>query len=80
LEEGQEIMGDRMILPAYLAKGLEFDVVFLYNGLHPYQSNELDIKMLYVAMTRPLHRLYLIGRQPEDFLLGKSDQGRYYDV
>ena len=80
LEEGQEIMGDRMILPAYLAKGLEFDVVFLYNDAHPYQNNELDIKMLYVAMTRPLHRLYLIGREPEDFLLKKSDQDRYYEV
>lgn len=80
LEEGQETMGDRMILPAYLAKGLEFDVVFLYNDFHPYQNNELDIKMLYVAMTRPLHRLYLIGRQPDDFLLEKCDQDRYYEI
>ncbi|SFJ61156.1 DNA helicase-2 / ATP-dependent DNA helicase PcrA [Halobacillus dabanensis] len=80
LEEEQGSMGERMILPAYLAKGLEFDVVFLYNDSHPYQNSELDTKMLYVAMTRPLHRLYLIGRQPEDFLLGESDQGRYYEI
>ncbi|KHE67566.1 3'-5' exonuclease, partial [Halobacillus sp. BBL2006] len=74
-EEGG--MSDRMILPAYLAKGLEFDVVFLYSNHHPYQRKELDIKMLYVAMTRPLHRLFLIGNAPEDFLLDQVDGELY---
>jgi DNA helicase-2/ATP-dependent DNA helicase PcrA len=49
-----------VIVPSYLAKGLEFDAVFIANGsAEVYQENELDIKLLYVAMTRPLHRLYI---------------------
>lgn len=44
----------------YLAKGLEFDVVIEANAdSHNYQENELDTKLLYVVMTRPLHRLYI---------------------
>jgi DNA helicase-2/ATP-dependent DNA helicase PcrA len=49
-----------VIVPVYLAKGLEFDVVMLVNvDSSRYQVNELDIKLLYVAMTRPLHLLYV---------------------
>ncbi|UOQ92667.1 AAA family ATPase [Halobacillus shinanisalinarum] len=76
LDEHTE-MGDRMILPAYLAKGLEFDVVFLYSEDHPFTKNELDIKVLYVAMTRPLHELYMIGNSPHDFLLDHLGQASY---
>lgn len=54
-----EYCGGIVILPSYLAKGLEFDGVIIADGSQAnYQSdNELDIKLLYVAMTRPLHRL-----------------------
>ncbi|ARI78186.1 RNA polymerase recycling motor HelD [Halobacillus mangrovi] len=79
LEEDEE-MSERMILPAYLAKGLEFDVVFLYSHHHRYQLKELDIKMLYVAMTRPLHKLYLIGHTPEDFLLNQVKESLYSTI
>lgn len=49
-----------VMLPSYLAKGLEFDVVIIANAdSHNYQENELDTKLLYVVMTRPLHRLYI---------------------
>ncbi len=70
-------MGERMILPAYLAKGLEFDVVFLFSEDAPFTRNELDIKVLYVAMTRPLHRLYMIGNHPDDFLLHHLNEPPY---
>ncbi|WP_409301105.1 RNA polymerase recycling motor HelD [Peribacillus sp. SCS-155] len=59
-----------VIVPSYLAKGLEFDVVFAISLEEKYQKeNELDIKLLYVTMTRPLHRLYLLGKQKQNFLL-----------
>lgn len=49
-----------VIVPSYLAKGLEFDVVFIPDAeAGIYLENELDIKLLYVAMTRPLHRLQI---------------------
>ncbi|UOQ43601.1 AAA family ATPase [Halobacillus salinarum] len=80
LMDEEQGMGDCMVLPAYLAKGLEFDVVFLYCKEHAYQLNEMDIKMLYVAMTRPLHRLFLIGENRETFLLSKIASALYKEA
>lgn len=52
--------GGMVIVPSYLAKGLEFDAVIIANGnKDEYTQDELDIKLLYVAITRALHRLYI---------------------
>lgn len=49
-----------VVLPSCLAKGLEFDAVLIFNADSiGYTEDELDIKLLYVAMTRPLHKLYI---------------------
>ncbi len=48
-----------MIVPVYLAKGLEFDAVLIINMKESYKNNELDTKLLYVAMTRAIHRLFV---------------------
>ena len=51
------------IMPAYMAKGLEFDVVIIPNyNKHNYKS-VLDMNMLYVSSTRALHELYLINNK-----------------
>jgi DNA helicase II / ATP-dependent DNA helicase PcrA len=56
----KDYQGGIVIVPSYLVKGLEFDVVFIANASEEaYTNDELDIKLLYVAMTRPLHRLYI---------------------
>jgi DNA helicase-2/ATP-dependent DNA helicase PcrA len=49
-----------VIVPSYLAKGLEFDAVLIINLEEKYLDHELDIKLLYVAMTRSMHRLYVL--------------------
>ena len=47
-----------VIVPSYLAKGLEFDSVILFNvNQENYKSNVLDIKLLYVAITRAMSKL-----------------------
>lgn len=46
-----------VVVPSYLAKGLEFDAVIIVNLDDAYEENELDIKLLYVAMTRALHKM-----------------------
>lgn len=71
LEEEASIPKEQLvILPSYLAKGLEFDAVFAISLNETYSAqNELDIKLLYVVMTRPLHRLYFIGSKESDFLI-----------
>ena len=70
LEEKEEMKkGHVVIVPTYLSKGLEFDAVLIVCLDEPYSKVDLDIKLLYVAMTRPMHRLYLYGKDPKDFLL-----------
>jgi DNA helicase-2/ATP-dependent DNA helicase PcrA len=44
------------ILPSYLSKGLEFDAVIILNT---FKENTLEQKLLYVSMTRALHKLYI---------------------
>ena len=52
------INSDLVIIPAYLAKGLEFDCVIIYNDpLSKYKRNEKNL--LYVACTRAQHELYI---------------------
>ncbi len=78
LEEKQEMKkGHIVILPSYLSKGLEFDAVMLVCLEEPYSQVDLDIKLLYVSMTRPMHRLYLYGEKPSDFLLNRADSLHY---
>lgn len=46
------------IVPSYLAKGLEFDCVIIANANNEkYTNNTLDIKLLYVAITRAMSKL-----------------------
>jgi DNA helicase-2/ATP-dependent DNA helicase PcrA len=56
----KEYQGGIVIVPSYLAKGLEFDMVIIADASKEvYKKEELDVKLLYVAMTRPLHLLYI---------------------
>lgn len=78
---GEEDMSgaDAIVIPSFIVKGLEFDAVFIAALDHPYTKEEMDIKLLYVAMTRPLHRLYLYGRKESIPLLDDVDN-RYIDI
>ncbi len=54
----EEYKSGIVVVPSYLSKGLEFDVVLISNASRDYYTtSDLDIKLLYVAMTRPLHKL-----------------------
>lgn len=60
--------GGVVLIPSYLVKGLEFDVVIIANASKKtFTKDPLDVKLLYVAMTRPLHRLYIysVGEKAE---------------
>ena len=46
-------------ISCYLCKGLEFDAVIINNINDFNTSNILDMKLLYVAMTRALHSLII---------------------
>lgn len=61
-KDQEKYNGGVCILTSYLSKGLEFDVVIITDADDSiYLSNNiLDMKLLYVAMTRALHKLELI--------------------
>ena len=48
---------DINILPSYLSKGLEFDSVIIVGKDEFEKNNVIDMKLLYVSMTRALHKL-----------------------
>ena len=49
---------DLIVIPAYLAKGLEFDSVIVYNDrTNSYKKDERNL--LYVSCTRAQHELYI---------------------
>jgi len=58
LDEKEEHYSAGVILvPSYFAKGLEFDAVIIITLSEKYTEHPLDVKLLYVAMTRSLHHL-----------------------
>ncbi|PTM59404.1 RNA polymerase recycling motor HelD [Desmospora activa] len=48
-----------VVIPSYLAKGVEFDVVILYNGSQEQYGRENERNLLYTACTRAMHELHL---------------------
>jgi len=61
--------GRVIILPVYMAKGLEFDAVIVYDTSRERYSEPDDRQLLYICCTRALHRLALVYTgQKSDFL------------
>lgn len=58
-----------LVVPSHLAKGLEFDAVIVVAFDMPYFDHTIDRKLLYVALTRAMHELVLIGPTKATFLL-----------
>ena len=65
MKDDDEYVSDTLIIPAYLAKGLEFDVVIIYNAGNENYSCEEERLLLYTACTRALHVLcvYYSGKR-----------------
>jgi len=63
ISDAEEYLNDAVIIPAYLAKGLEFDVVLIYNAGNENYCCDEERLLLYTACTRALHvlRVYYSG-------------------
>ena len=72
IAEGQDAyLGGVTVVPAHLAKGLEFDAVLVADANNRHYANDpQDAKLLYVACTRALHRLTLLYHGAPSALLG----------
>ncbi|MCP8969478.1 RNA polymerase recycling motor HelD [Ectobacillus ponti] len=76
MTEQQELDHDFLsVIPVHVAKGLEFDCVGIVSYHEAYQPEELDAQLLYVGMTRPLHRLHVYAKEPGAVLLGSVPEG-----
>ncbi|WP_018754584.1 RNA polymerase recycling motor HelD [Paenibacillus terrigena] len=51
--------GGTVVIPSYLAKGMEFDAVILYNASAAQYAHERERKLFYTACTRAMHELHL---------------------
>ena len=61
-QKSEEIVRDLVILPSYIAKGLEYDAVIIYTDINNYYT--IDEKYLfYVACTRSQHQLIIYNQQ-----------------
>jgi len=60
-----------VVIPSYLAKGLEFDAVVIHDAGQSRYAGEEERKLLYTACTRALHRLVLYcAGEPSPLLAG----------
>lgn len=58
-----------LVLPAYLAKGVEFDAVIIYDGSAERYGRESERKLFYTACTRAMHLLHIFSLgEPNRFL------------
>jgi DNA helicase-2/ATP-dependent DNA helicase PcrA len=48
-----------VVVPAYLAKGIEFDAVIIYNASDQIYGRGNERKLFYTACTRAMHELYI---------------------
>lgn len=64
-----------VVIPAYLAKGIEFDAVIIYNASKDVYSDESVRRLFYTACTRAMHelQLYSVG-EVSPFILGADSE------
>ena len=72
-ETDSEYRGGILILPASIAKGMEFDCVGICDASAVnFPEDEWISRILYVMMTRPLHRLHIWHRGEVTPLLAEA--------
>ncbi|MEQ6388478.1 RNA polymerase recycling motor HelD [Bacillaceae bacterium S4-13-58] len=64
------------ILPVYLAKGIEFDAVLLYNGSADVYGKE-DGRLFYTACTRAMHELEIVIKDERNTFINKAPKETY---
>ncbi|MBP0727302.1 UvrD-helicase domain-containing protein [Bacillus sp. RG28] len=64
-----------VVIPAYLAKGIEFDAVIIYDASEQVYGDESLRRLFYTACTRAMHHLqiYSVG-EPSPFLLNVAPE------
>ncbi|WP_317967593.1 RNA polymerase recycling motor HelD [Paenibacillus sp. CCS19] len=66
-----------LVIPAYLAKGVEFDAVIIYDASSSTYYRESERKLFYTACTRAMHRLVLCSAGEWTPFLAQTDASLY---
>jgi DNA helicase-2/ATP-dependent DNA helicase PcrA len=69
-----------LVIPSYLAKGLEFDGVIVYNAGSLHYSRESERKLFYTALTRAMHHLHIFYTGELTPFLSETGKGLYESV
>ncbi|WP_066061795.1 RNA polymerase recycling motor HelD [Neobacillus soli] len=64
-----------LVIPSYLAKGIEFDAVILYDCSH--YKKESERKLFYTVCTRAMHELYMFASDEISPLLAAVSKDAY---
>lgn len=60
------------VIPAYLAKGIEFDAVIIHDGSQHTYFRENERRLFYTACTRAMHELHILSLGEPSMLLKDS--------
>ncbi|SFS80995.1 RNA polymerase recycling motor HelD [Marininema halotolerans] len=66
-----------LILPCYLAKGVEFDAVIIYDVSASQYNHKSERKLLYTACTRAMHELHLFYGEELSPMIASIDPASY---
>lgn len=68
------------IIPAYLAKGVEFDAVLIYDGSDRKYTRETERKLFYTACTRAMHLLHVYSVGEPSRFIRETDKSAYVQI
>ncbi|SUP59406.1 Helicase IV [Weissella viridescens] len=75
--ENQRLVPGTIIVPAYLAKGLEFDAVIMWDANAEKYHAEDERQLVYTIASRAMHQLTVLADQKLSPLLSNIDESLY---
>lgn len=78
--ENDRYKGGKIVIPSYLAKGLEFDAVLVYDASENSYSNENERGLFYTVCTRALHNLNIYYRDNISLFLANTHKDLYEEL
>ncbi|MBM7617126.1 DNA helicase-2/ATP-dependent DNA helicase PcrA [Weissella uvarum] len=77
--ENQRLVPGTIIVPAYLAKGLEFDAVIMWDASEAVYHEDDERQLVYTIASRAMHQLTILANQTLSPLLRDIDQDLYIE-
>ena len=75
----QRLVPGTLVMPSYLAKGLEFDAVVAWEVSEENYHQDDEVKLLYTIASRAMYKLDLIYTGQKSHLLGHIDTNTYIE-